>query len=61
MAISKKDPKKVRAGKLGGQKSGANFKRNRKAASLAGQKSAWKRHGSTLDQFGLKQGNVVNE
>lgn len=46
-----KDPKKVRAGRLGGKKSGGNFKRNKKGASLAGRKSAYKRAGITMDGF----------
>ena len=47
----KKDPKKVRAGRLGGQKSGGNFKHNREAAQMAGRKSAWERSSGKLGDF----------
>ena len=46
-----KDPKKVMAGRLGGQKSGGNFKRNRDRASMAGRKSAWARNSGKLEDF----------
>lgn len=47
----KKDPKKVRAGRLGGQKSGGNFKHNKQAATMAGRRSAWKRQSGKLEDF----------
>jgi hypothetical protein len=49
----KKDPKKVRAGRLGGQKSGGNFKHNKQAATMAGRRSAWKRQSGKLEDFPL--------
>lgn len=48
-----KDPKKVRAGRLGGQKSGGNFKHNKQAATMAGRRSAWKRQSGKLEDFPL--------
>lgn len=48
-----KDPKKVRAGRLGGKKSGGNFKHNKKAASMAGKRSAWKRSSGKLADYPL--------
>ena len=50
----RKDPKKVRAGRLGGRKSGGNFKRNREAARAAGRKSAWSRASGKLSDFPLE-------
>lgn len=49
----KKDPKKVRAGRLGGQKSGGNFKHNKQAATMAGRRSAWNRQSGKLEDFPL--------
>lgn len=49
----KKDPKKVRAGRLGGQKSGGNFKHNKQAASMAGRRSAWARNSGELADYPL--------
>lgn len=43
-----KDPKKVAAGRKGGQLSPSNFKNNKDLARRAGQKSAWKRNGGKL-------------
>lgn len=48
-----KDPAKVRAGRLGGKKSGGNFKHNRDAASMAGRRSAWKRSSGKLSDYPL--------
>ena len=36
-----KDPKKVAAGRKGGKASGANFKRNKRGASIAAQRRQW--------------------
>ncbi len=47
----KKDPKNVRAGRLGGQKSGGNFKHNKQAATMAGRRSAWARQSGKLEDF----------
>lgn len=49
----RKDPKKVAAGRLGGRKSGGNFKHNKEAASRAGKKSAWNRNSGRLEDFPL--------
>lgn len=49
----KKDPKKVRAGRMGGKVSGGNFKHNREAAQLAGRKSAWNRGEQKLSDYPL--------
>ena len=48
-----KDPKKVRAGRLGGKKSGGNFKHNKLAASMAGRRSAWMRNSGKLADYPL--------
>lgn len=53
MIKQKKDPKKVAAGRKGGKLSGGNFKRNRKAASMAGRRSAWARHSGKLADYPL--------
>lgn len=49
----KKDPKKVAAGRKGGKASPTNFKRNKRGASIAGQRSAWARHSGKLEDFPL--------
>ena len=48
-----KDPKKVAAGRKGGKASPTNFKRNKRGASIAGQRSAWARHSGKLEDFPL--------
>ena len=48
-----KDPKKVSAGRKGGKLSGANFKRNKRGATIAGQRSAWARNKGKLADFPL--------
>ncbi len=48
-----KDPKKVSAGRKGGKASSGNFKRNRKAATIAGQRSAWLRNKGKLSEYPL--------
>jgi len=53
MIKHKKDPKKVAAGRKGGKASGGNFKRNKRGASIAGQRSAWARHSGKLEDFPL--------
>ncbi len=50
----RKDPKKVRAGRLGGQKSGGNFRFDKERASRAGKRSAWKRSTGKLSDFPLE-------
>lgn len=47
----KKDPKKVAAGRKGGRLSGANFKRNKDLAIMAGRKSAWSRNQKKLKDY----------
>ncbi len=48
-----KDPKKVAAGRKGGKASPTNFKRNKRGASIAGQRSAWARHSGKLADYPL--------
>lgn len=48
-----KDPKKVAAGRKGGKVSGGNFKRNKRGASIAGQRSAWLKHSGKLGDYPL--------
>lgn len=48
-----KDLRKVEAGRIGGQKSGGNFKHNRNKAKAAGHRSAWRRQKSKLSKFRL--------
>jgi len=50
----KKDPKKVAAGRLGGQVSGGNFKKNPDRAAKAGRLSAWKRSQGKLEDYPLE-------
>ncbi len=50
-ATKLKDPKKVKAGKKGGTNSGANFKRNKERAKIAGQRSAWNKASGLLEDF----------
>ena len=51
MKTKAKDPKKVAAGRKGGKASPTNFKRNKRGASIAGQRSAWARHSGKLEDF----------
>lgn len=46
-----KDPKKVAAGRKGGKASPTNFKRNKRGATIAGQRSAWLRQSGKLEDF----------
>ena len=48
-----KDPKKVAAGRKGGKVSGGNFKRNRKAASIAAQRRQWLKASGKLADYPL--------
>jgi len=50
---SKKDPAKVRAGRMGGKVSGGNFKNNRDNAVKAGKRSAWLRNSGRLSDYPL--------
>lgn len=54
----KKDPAKVRAGKLGGKVSGGNFKNNRLLASIAGKRSAWARNKNKLSSYPLEYEDI---
>ncbi len=51
MKTKAKDPKKVAAGRKGGQLSPTNFKRNREGAKAAGQRSAWMKHSGKLEDY----------
>jgi len=53
MKTKAKDPKKVAAGRKGGKASPTNFKRNKRGASIAGQRSAWARNSGKLEDFPL--------
>mgnify|MGYP000869433427 FL=1 len=53
MIKNKKDPKKVAAGRKGGQASGGNFKRNKKAASIAAQRRQWLKASGKLADYPL--------
>ena len=48
-----KDPKKVAAGRKGGKASGANFKRNKRGASIAAQRRQWLKAEGKLADFPL--------
>lgn len=48
-----KDPKKVAAGRKGGKKSGGNFKRNKRGASIAAQRRQWLKAEGKLADYPL--------
>ena len=54
MKAKQKDPKKVAAGRKGGQKSGANFKNDPERASRLGKRSAWLRNSRKLEDYPLE-------
>ena len=53
MKTKAKDPKKVEAGRKGGKLSGANFKRNKRGASIAAQRRQWLKAEGKLADFPL--------
>ncbi len=53
MKTKAKDPKKVSAGRKGGKLSGANFKRNKRGASIAAQRRQWLKAEGKLADYPL--------
>lgn len=53
MKTKEKDPKKVAAGRKGGRLSGANFKRNKRGASMAGKRRQWLKTSGKLADYPL--------
>ena len=53
MKTKAKDPKKVETGRKGGKLSGANFKRNKRGASIAAQRRQWLKAEGKLADFPL--------